>query len=74
MSARRYAIVSRDIEMSEPMFDALMGFEVKHLRNPGASFAREDVIDFLKQTSTPEILDAFKDYYLMRAPDATSLS
>lgn len=56
------------------MFDALMGFEVKHLRTPGATFSREEIIDFLRETSTPEIVDAFKGYYLMRAPDAINLS
>lgn len=74
MSGRRYAIVSRDIEMSEEMFDALMGFEVEHLRNRYATFTREEVIKFLEETTTPEILGAFKDYYLMRAPDEISLS
>ena len=71
MSALRYAIVSRDIEMPDEMFDALMGFEVKHLRTPYAVFTRKDVIQFLEDTSSPEIVAAFKDYYLMRAPDAT---
>lgn len=60
--------------MSEAMFDALMGFEVKHLRTPYASFTREEVIDFLKETASPETAEAFRDYYLMRAPDATNLS
>ena len=74
MSGRRYAIVSRDMEMSEEMFDALMGFEVEHLRTPYATFTREEVIRFLEETTTPEILEAFEDYYLMGAPDAISLS
>ena len=73
-SERRYAIVSRDIAMPEEMFDALMGFEVKHLRAPGATFSRDEIICFLQETSTPKIVDAFKGYYLMRAPDATNLS
>lgn len=74
MSTRRYAIVSRDVEMTEEMFDALMGFEVKHLRTPYATFTREEIIDFLKETASPETVEAFRDYYLMRAPAATSLS
>lgn len=71
---RFYAIVSRDIEMSEEMFDALMGLEVEHLSTSYATFTRKEVLDFLKETSTPEILGAFKDYYLMYAPAAVSLS
>jgi hypothetical protein len=71
---RYYALVSRDTEMSEEMFDALMGFEVEHLRARYATFTREEVIKFLEETTTPEILGAFKDYYLMWAPEASSLS
>jgi hypothetical protein len=56
------------------MFDALMGFEVEHLRARYATFTREEVIKFLEETTTPEILGAFKDYYLMWAPEASSLS
>ena len=69
-----HARVSRDTKMPEEMFDALMGFEVKHLRTPYASFTRDEVLDFLKETSTPEIVDAFKDYYLDWAPDEYSRS
>ena len=71
---KRRARVTRDIDMSEGMFDALMGFEVKHLRTPYASFTRDEVLDFLKETSTPEIVDAFKDYYLAPAPEEYSRS
>lgn len=75
MSEQRFrARVNRDTEMSEEMFDALMGFEVEHLRTPYASFTMDEVIQFLKETSTPEIVDTFKSYYLMWAPRDTKLS
>ena len=68
------AQVPRETQMSEEMFDALMGFEVKHLRTPYATFTREDVMEFLQETASPEIVAGFKDYYLSWAPEATNLS
>lgn len=68
------ARVPRETQMSEEMFDALMGFEVKHLRTPYATFTREDVMEFLQETASPEIVAGFKDYYLSWAPEATNLS
>ena len=68
------ARVPRETKMSEGMFDALMGFEVKHLRTPYATFTREDVMKFLRETASPEIVAGFKDYYLSWAPEATNLS
>lgn len=68
------ARVPRETQMSEEMFDALMGFEVKHLRTPYATFTREDVVKFLQETASPEIVAGFKDYYLSWAPEATNLS
>lgn len=74
MTHRYYAIVSRDVNMTEEMFDALMGLEVKHLRTPYVTFSHQEVVNFLQETAAPEIVDAFKNYYLMRAPEATNLS
>ena len=74
MSQLCRARVPRETKMSEEMFDALMGFEVKHLRTPYATFTREDVMEFLQETASPEIVAGFKDYYLIWAPEATILS
>jgi hypothetical protein len=74
MTRRMFARVAQDTKMSAKMFDALMDFEIEHLPTPHAVFTREDVINFLKITSSPEIATAFKDYYLLWAPDDISRS
>ena len=73
-SWRLRARVSRDTEMSEEMFDALVAFEARHLRTPEASFTESEVRGFLQETATAAIADAFKPFYLMFAPEATNLS